>query len=86
MAFDYKTAGSLCTGTKVSEDLVRAFVQSAINNHERLLGVDANLSTLEYELYCRNAEIALLKEQLLAAEKTTEDLQAEWSLHIQQNF
>ena len=65
MSFDYKIAADLCCGRKISRGDARDFASDARWNYER---AEANLKVIEdlrRKLELREAEIRLLKDELL---------------------
>ena len=69
VGFDYKTAANLLNGKTVTDEEVRRFVACARLAHDDRDRLRNPISDLRREIAQRDAEIALLKISLLAAEQ-----------------
>ena len=66
--FDHKTAADFLTGKTVSDEAMRKFVTASRWAHDDRTGLQETLLSTRHELASREAEIALLKTELMDAE------------------
>ena len=66
--FDHKTAADFLNGRTVSDEAMRKFVTASRWTYDDRAGLQATLLSVRNELAAREAEIALLKTELMDAE------------------
>lgn len=66
--FDHNTAADFLNGKTVSDEAMRKFVNASRWAHDDRVGLQATLLSVRNELAAREAEIALLKTELMDAE------------------
>lgn len=66
--FDHKTAADFLSGKTVSDEAVRKFVQASRWAHDDRASLQSTLLSVRNELASREAEIALLKKELMGVE------------------
>ncbi len=66
--FDHNTAADFLNGRTVSDEAMRKFVAASRWAHDDRVGLQATLLSVRNELAAREAEIALLKTELMDAE------------------
>ena len=81
VGFDHKTAANFLNGKTVTDEEVRRFVAHSRWAHDDRDGLRNTIADLRREIAQRDAEIALLKTSLLAAE-AAQALNAREKLHI----
>lgn len=74
--FDHKTASDFLSGKTVSDEAVRKFAQASRWAHDDRASLQSMLLSVRNELASREAEIALLKKELMEAEATPQQTEA----------
>ena len=74
--FDHKTAADFLSGKTVSDEAVRKFVQASRWVHDDRASLQSMLLSVRNELASREAEIALLKKELMDADAAPQQAEA----------
>lgn len=80
--FDHKTAADFLSGKTVSDEAVRKFVQASRWAHDDRASLQSLLLSVRNELASREAEIALLKKELMEAEAAPQQAKAVPPTHV----
>ena len=79
--FDHKTAADFLSGKTVSDEAVRKFVQASRWAYDDRASLQSMLLSVRNELASREAEIALLKKELMEAEAAHQRAEAVPEMH-----